>query len=133
MDQPDEPTLAELQKQADALQEAIAGKKAKEQVRSNGFGACPTETVSRNGVECDINVGDFNPKTDEKIGSKKVKAKPSPLFDILDGSIKEVIAELDKVDSIENLDLLAEAEKKGKTRDKVVKAIEDRKEKLIEG
>lgn len=126
-------TTAEMQKQVDDLQKALDLKKGKKAIRSNGFGACATETVLRSGVECDINVGDFNKDTDERIDKKKTESKPNPLFDILDGNIKEVVAGLDKVDSIEDLDLLAEAEEKGKTRDKVVKAIADRKEKLIKG
>ncbi len=98
-----------------------------------GFGACPTETVLRNGVECDINIGDFNKDTDERIEQDKNKKVTNPLFNILDGRIKEVTDGLNKVNSIEDLDLLLKAEENGKTRSKVVKAIEERKVKLVKG
>lgn len=119
-------TTAEMQKQVDDLQTALDIKKAKEKPKGNGFGACATETVLRNGVECDINVGDFNSETDERIGKNKAKKGSDPLLDILDGNVGEVTEKLEEVDSVADLDKLLKAEESGNTRIGAVSAIKKR-------
>ena len=55
---------------------------------AQGYGGCATKTVLRNGKECDINIGDFNPETDKEL--KEKRPVRNPLFAILDGNKKEV-------------------------------------------